>query len=131
MDRLKELLSPGVLGCAFFAVLFLQSGIDKVTDRAGNLAWMEPHFANSPFKGKVPMLLSLLALLELATGALAALTVALAVLGSGSLARYALGLAALTLLALFTGQRLAKDYAGAASLAAYFAVVLVALATAF
>ena len=34
-----------VLASAFLAVLFLQSGIDKVTDRRGNLDWLTGHFA--------------------------------------------------------------------------------------
>ena len=57
------LLIAKILPCAFFAVLFLQSGVDKVVDRKGNLAWMEPHFESSPFKGLVPMLLSVLTLM--------------------------------------------------------------------
>lgn len=129
MPALEEILTVPLLACAFFAVLFLQSGIDKITDRQGNLDWMTPHFEKSPFRGKVPFFLTLLTLLEVATG--------LACLGgvadrlfslSLSLPFYGLALAALTLVALFAGQRLAKDYAGAASLAAYFAVALIGLA---
>ena len=33
---------------AFLAILFLQSGIDKVVDRRGNLEWLTGHFAKSP-----------------------------------------------------------------------------------
>jgi uncharacterized membrane protein YphA (DoxX/SURF4 family) len=125
IDRLAQDAVP-LLACSFFAVLFLQSGLDKVTDRAGNLAWMEPHFEKSPFRGKVGFFLSALSVLELATGLLAAagLIELIAEMGWG-LARYSLWLASLTLLCLFAGQRLAKDYAGAASLAAYFAVALI------
>lgn len=127
LDRLIPLAVP-LLACAFFAVLFLQSGLDKVLDRKGNLAWMVPHFEKSPFKGQVPFMLSMLTVLELGTGVMALLGAMdlLFDLGWG-VARYALWLAAFTLLCLFAGQRLAKDYAGAASLAGYFAVALIAL----
>lgn len=124
LDRVIPLAVP-LFACAFFAILFVQSGLDKVLDRKGNLAWMVPHFEKSPFKGQVPFMLSLLTVLELGTGVVALLGAMdlLFDLGWGS-ARYALWLAALTLLCLFAGQRLAKDYAGAASLAGYFAVAL-------
>ena len=41
---------------AFLAILFLQSGIDKVVDRRGNLEWLKGHFAKSPLAGMVPLL---------------------------------------------------------------------------
>lgn len=127
IDRLVQHL-PTLLVCGFFAVLFLQSGLDKVFDRAGNLAWMTPHFEKSPFKGKVGFFLSLLTILELASGAACAAAVVSLLAGlDPSYSMYALGLATFTLLCLFAGQRLAKDYAGAASLAAYFAVAVIGL----
>jgi hypothetical protein len=33
---------------AFLAILFLQSGIDKIVDRRGNFEWLKGHFAKSP-----------------------------------------------------------------------------------
>jgi hypothetical protein len=44
-----------------------------------------------------------------------------------SIASWGLFFSGLALVSLITGQRLAKDYAGAAVVAAYFAVVLVGL----
>lgn len=129
LDRLAPLAVP-LFACAFFAVLFVQSGLDKVFDRKGNLAWMVPHFEKSPFKGQVPFMLSLLTVLEVATGLLAfAGAIDLLFDLEWGLARYALWLAAFTLICLFAGQRLAKDYAGAASLAGYFAVALIGVAS--
>ena len=55
---------------AFFAILFLQSGIDKVTDRKGNLEWLTGHFSKSPIADHVPLLLSVLTGMELLAGAL-------------------------------------------------------------
>jgi hypothetical protein len=127
LERLNPLIVP-LLGCAFFAVLFVQSGLDKVFDRKGNLSWMVPHFEKSPLKGAVPTLLTILTIMEVGTGiACAAGAVAVLAGFDWPLARYGLWAAAGTLICLFAGQRIGKDYAGAASLAAYFAVALVAV----
>jgi hypothetical protein len=102
---------------AFLAILFLQSGIDKVVDRRGNLEWLKGHFAKSPLAGIVPLLLTVITALEIATGALSALGCVLIILMRDStVAFYGAVLAAVSILALFFGQRMAKDYAGAAVL---------------
>ena len=43
-----------ILSVCFLAILFLQSGLDKVIDRKENLNWLRSHFANSPLKNNVP-----------------------------------------------------------------------------
>lgn len=113
---------------AFFAILFLQSGIDKVTDRKGNLDWMTPHFAQSPLKSQVGILLSVITLFELASGAACAISL-ITLLTKGPILVFQVAnlLVCATLLQLFLGQRLAKDYPGAASLAGYFVVSLLGL----
>ncbi len=119
----------------FFAILFLQSGGDKVIDRKGNLDWMIPHFAKSPFKKFVPFLLTIITIVELAAGAacvwaLVSLQVIHQVLPDPSSImgwpelNLALCIVSFALLQLFLGQRMAKDYAGAASLAGYFAIAM-------
>ena len=113
---------------AFLAILFLQSGIDKVVDRRGNLEWLKGHFAKSPLAGMVPLLVTVITLLEIATGALSAVGCALIVLARDStLAFYGAAFAAISIIALFFGQRMAKDYAGAATLVPYFLLALSAL----
>ena len=49
----------------FISIAFLQSGIDKIIDRSGNLEFLNVHFANSFLKIFMPLLLSLLTILEL------------------------------------------------------------------
>ena len=113
---------------AFLAILFLQSGIDKVVDRRGNLAWLKGHFAKSPLAGMVPLLVTAITILEIAAGAFSAVGCALIILKRGStLAFYGAALAAISIIALFFGQRMAKDYAGAATLVPYFLLALSAL----
>ncbi|MDQ3198707.1 MAG: DoxX family protein [Verrucomicrobiota bacterium] len=114
-----------VLISAFFAILFLQSGIDKVIDRKGNLEWLSGHFAKSPLAGMVPLLVSVITLLELAAGALSAVGCLLILLRHDStIAFYGVVISGVALLALFFGQRMAKEYPGAASLVPYFLVVI-------
>jgi hypothetical protein len=117
-----------ILVSAFLAILFLQSGVDKVVDRRGNLEWLKGHFAKSPLAGIVPLLVTVITVLEIATGALSALGCVLIILTRDStVAFYGAIIAAISILALFFGQRMAKDYAGAAVLVPYFLVTLVAI----
>src|SRR6187200_1549398 len=62
-----------IFASIFLAILFLQSGIDKIVDRRGNLEWLTGHFAKSPLAKMVPLLLSAITLLEIAAGARSAI----------------------------------------------------------
>jgi hypothetical protein len=117
-----------IFTAAFLAILFLQSGIDKVADRRGNLEWLTGHFAKSPLAKVVPTLLTVITILELTAGALSAIgCVLVIVLRDPTVAFYAAVVSAVAIIALFFGQRIAKDYAGAAVLVPYFLVTLVAI----
>ena len=117
-----------VLASAFLAILFLQSGIDKVVDRRGNVDWLRGHFAKSPLAGFVPLLVTLITILELAAGGLSAAGCAWILYSRDStLAFYGAVIAAVSIVALFFGQRMAKDYAGAATLVPYFLLSLAAI----
>jgi diacylglycerol kinase len=117
-----------MLSSAFLAVLFLQSGIDKVIDRRGNLEWLTGHFAKSPLAKMVPMMVMVMTVFELGAGALSGVGCVLIFIGRGStLAFCGATLSAVSILALFFGQRLAKDYAGAAVLVPYFLLTLAAI----
>jgi len=117
-----------IFGSAFLAILFLQSGIDKIVDHRANLEWLKGHFAKSPLAGVVPALLTTITLLELAAGALSAIgCLILIVSRETTLAFYGAVTSAVALIALFFGQRMAKDYAGAAVLVSYFLLTLVAI----
>jgi hypothetical protein len=117
-----------VLVSLFLAILFLQSGIDKIVDRQGNLDWLKGHFAKSPLAGVVPLMFLALTILEVAAGALSAIGCALLILSHNStVAFYGAIVSAVAIIALFFGQRIAKDYAGAAVLVPYFLLTLVAI----
>ena len=117
-----------VLISAFLAILFLQSGVDKIIDRRGNLEWLRGHFAKSPLAGMVPALLSVLTIIEVAAGVLSAIGCVLIIFSLGStVAFYGAVISAIALVALFFGQRMAKDYPGAAVLVPYFLLALAAI----
>jgi diacylglycerol kinase len=117
-----------ILTSAFLAVLFLQSGIDKIVDRRGNLEFLQGHFAKSPLAGTVPLLVTVITVLEIAAGALSAIGCAMIILTRDpAIAFYGAVISALSILGLFFGQRMAKDYAGAAILVPYFLLSLVAI----
>ena len=113
---------------AFLAILFLQSGIDKIVDRRGNLEWLKGHFAKSPLAGIVPAMVTAITFLEVAAGALSAIGCVVIILSRDStVAFYGGVISAISIVALFFGQRMAKDYAGAAVLVPYFLLALSAI----
>jgi len=117
-----------LLVSAFLAILFLQSGVDKIVDRQGNLSWLKGHFAKSPLAGMVPVLFGILTIVELAAGLLSGTGfLALIFAHNAAIAFYGATVSAIAILCLFFGQRMAKEYAGAAILVPYFLVTLVAI----
>lgn len=117
---------PALLGALMVAILFIQSGLDKVFDWKGNLEWLTGHFSKTFLGGFVPVLLATITVMEVATGFLSAVGVVyFLVAGSVILIFYAAVLGSLSLLALFFGQRLAKDYPGAAVIVPYFILMLI------
>ena len=113
---------------AFLAILFLQSGIDKIVDRRGNLEWLKGHFAKSPLAGIVPGMMMVITILEVTAGALSAIGCVVIIFSrSSTVAFYGAVISAIAIVALFFGQRMAKDYAGAAVLVPYFLLTLAAI----
>src|SRR6266446_9386016 len=103
-----------ILVSAFLAILFLQSGIDKIVDRTGNLEWLKGHFAKSPLAGTVPILFAALTIIEVAAGLLSGIGfLALLFTHNPAIAFYGAVVSAVAILCLSLGQRMAKEYAGA------------------
>jgi hypothetical protein len=109
----------------FLIVTFLQSGIDKLIDWKGNVSFIKEHFKNSPLKNSVPFLLAIILILEIVAGFLMLFGVyELYTSEANEFALLGVELSAVVLIFLLVGQRLAKDYAGAMSLAVYFLIAL-------
>lgn len=122
---MQNLLNPihfsQLITALFLAILFLQSGLDKVFNFGDNLGWLTGHFSKTPFRGQVKLMLITITITEVAAGVLALLGTGQIVLnGEKIFAMYGAQLAALNIAMLFFGQRIAKDYAGAAALVPYF-----------
>lgn len=114
-----------ILLLLFLIVTFLQSGLDKVTDWNGNLSFIKGHFKSSPLKNYVPILLAIILVIEILAGALMFVGIfQLATTGQKDMALIGTELSALSLIFLLIGQRLAKDYAGAMTLAVYFIIAI-------
>ncbi|PQB03031.1 DoxX family protein [Polaribacter filamentus] len=114
-----------VLILLFLIVTFLQSGADKLLDWKGNVSFIKEHFKNSPLKNSVPLLLAIILILEIVAGLLMLIGVyELYTSEANAFALLGAELSAVVLIFLLIGQRLAKDYAGAMSLAVYFIIAL-------
>ncbi len=110
-----------ILLLLFLVITFVQSGLDKIVDWNGNFSWLKGHFAESPLKNMVPLLLAIILIIEMIAGVLCSIGIyQLIVSGESSLAFYGAILACIALLMLLFGQRMAKDYDGARTIAIYF-----------
>jgi hypothetical protein len=114
---------------AFFAITFLQSGLNKVFDSEGNLGFLREHFKGAPtLANNAAALFWSLTILEMLAGIFCGLgIVTFSFVSGGFFARWGLRFSLLALLALLFGQRLAQDYAGAATVATYFAIALLGM----
>lgn len=129
--HLDEILKnlPALFCSLLVSVLFLQSGLDKILDRKGNLEWLTSHFSKTPLAGMVPMMLATITLMESVTGILAAAGIIYFLVSLSTIVIfYASILGAVAIVSLFFGQRVAKDYPGAAILVPYFLLLIVMMA---
>ncbi len=112
----------------FLLITFLQSGIDKMIDWKGNLGWLKEHFS-ATFMGKmVPLLLSVILIIEVVTAVCCVIGIYNLIASNNDYyAIIAVFLACVTLLMLLFGQRIAKDYQGALTITCYFIVAIFGL----
>ena len=113
---------------AFFSIVFLQSGLDKIIDYKGNLS-----FLKGLFKAFFPAPLITLALisvtfLEVIAGVLCLIGIGDFIFNDSSFVGL-LGLitGSLALLVLLFGQRVAKNYEGAKTIAIYFILAIIGI----
>ncbi|WP_375238097.1 DoxX family protein [Aurantibacter sp.] len=105
----------------FLTITFLQSGIDKILDWNGNVSWLKGHFKDT-FLGKmVPLSVGIILVIEVISGICTLIgCYELAFTENNTIALTGTILSCVTLLMLLFGQRLAKDYEGAKTIAVYF-----------
>lgn len=109
-------------------ILWLQSGFDKVFNFKDNYDWLKEHFSKSILKGMVKFIFVTLTIFEVSAG-ISALTAIIEIwfFKTWYFPFIACFMSMLSLTALFFGQRLAKDYGGAASLVSYMIYTILML----
>ncbi|MEO6052366.1 MAG: DoxX family protein [Pyrinomonadaceae bacterium] len=125
--HLEEIVKnlPALFCALLVSILFIQSGLDKVFDWKGNVEWLKGHFAKTFLSGMVPFMLAQITVMELVTGVInLAGIVYFLVAGSTILIFWGAAVGAASIIALFFGQRVARDYPGAAVLIPYFILII-------
>jgi hypothetical protein len=126
MQQLHDLnfVLPIFIGM-FWAIVFMQSGFDKVFDWSGNLSWLEEHFKPTPLSPFVKPMLGFLTVIEVITGLISFVGVGIFIQnGNTWWITQGVILAMVAFLMLIFGQRVAKDYEGAKTIAIYFGIAL-------
>jgi hypothetical protein len=117
---------PLIFAALFVAILFTQSGLDKVFNFSGNMQWLKGHFSKTFLAPTVPMMVVTITILEIATGLGTAIgLIYFLATGITTIIWYASIVGAAALCGLFFGQRVAQDYPGAAVLVPYFILQLI------
>ena len=112
----------------FLFIAFFQSGLDKVIDRKGNLDFLKAHFSDSPIIKIIPIMLLILTFLEIIGSLMLGYGVYYAFVNRSTLwIFYGFVVIAITIIMLFAGQRIAKDYLGAADLVPYFILIMLGI----
>ena len=114
-----------LLVLAFLTITFLQSGIDKLTDWKGNQAYIKSVFEKTFLNKSSNLLLGVVTFGELVGGILTLVgMIQIYFYNSKTIGLLGAVICAKVLLALLFGQRVAKDYAGAMTIAVYFIIAI-------
>jgi hypothetical protein len=114
-----------ILILLFLLITFLQSGFDKLRNWTGNYNFIKTHFAKTPLRKSVRLLLLIILIVEFLAGILSGLGVfEIIAFGDRSYGLLGAVTSCLALLMLLFGQRIAKDYQGALTITCYFIVAI-------
>lgn len=117
--------TASVLVLVFLAVTFIMSAHDKLFHWNDNMSWMKPHFEKTILKNHVPLAAGILVFFEIITSILCLVGIVELYINSGRMfGFYGAVYSCVTLLFMLFGQRLAKDFDGARTIAIYFVVSL-------
>tara|TARA_Y100000588_G_C13987970_1_gene810200 strand:+ start:436 stop:927 length:492 start_codon:yes stop_codon:yes gene_type:complete len=117
-----------ILIAIFLCIVFIQSGMDKIIDRKGNLNYFKSHFSDTFLKNIIGLLLAILTALELIGGLMLIYGIYYAFIYRTTLwIFYGFVVLSITIILLLFGQRIAKDYIGAADLVPYFILIILGI----
>ena len=105
----------------FFSIVFIQSGIDKVVDKKGNMSFLLSHLGKAFPLTLIKIAFYVVTFLELVSGLLCGLgLIQLLFFEQKSAGLIGLVVGSLALLVLLFGQRVSKNYEGAKTITIYF-----------
>jgi hypothetical protein len=117
--------TASVLVLAFLALTFIMSAHEKLFHWNDTMAWLKPHLEKTILKNSVPIATGILVFFELISGILCVIgIVELYINGGRMFGFYGAVYSCITLLFMLFGQRLAKDFDGARTIAIYFMVAV-------
>ncbi|MEN8187312.1 MAG: DoxX family protein [Bacteroidota bacterium] len=105
----------------YITITFAYSAFEKMLQWNDSVAFYRDHFKNTFLQKHIPLSLWIVIILEIITVMVSSIGI-FQLIGSGEkqFGLYGLILAAITLIGLMIGQRIAKDYAGAMNISIYF-----------
>ena len=113
---------------AFFLIVFIQSGIDKIIDYKGNLTFLKGLFKAFFSPPLITLALISVTILEVISGVLCLIGIGDFILNDSCFIGL-LGLitGSFALLILLFGQRVSKNYEGAKTIAIYFILAMIGI----
>lgn len=116
-----------VICSLFLAILFIQSGFNKVFRWDENWSWLTDHFEGTYLEKPTTPLLVIVTIVEVAAGIFSGVGVIALFLGTAKWAYLGSVLATVNITMLFFGQRVVKEYEGAADLVNYFILCVISV----
>ena len=116
---------------AFFFIVFIQSGVDKIYDHKGNSAYLNDLLKNYFSPPLIAFSLIVVTILELISGILCIIGIIDFILNkSNFIGLIGLIIGSIALLILLFGQRVCKNYDGAKTIGIYFILIMIGIALA-
>ena len=116
---------------AFFFIVFIQSGLDKIFDYNGNLAFLKDLLKIYFSPPLITFALILVTIFELISGILCLIGIVDFIFNKSNLiGLIGLIIGSLALLILLFGQRVSKNYDGAKTIAIYFILAMIGISLA-
>ena len=113
---------------AFFLIVFIQSGLDKVFDYKGNLSFLNDSLGSFFSKQLITLALISVTILELTSGLLCLLGIVDIIFNdSNFIGLIGMIIGSVALLILLFGQRVSKNYDGAKTIAIYFILAMIGI----
>jgi uncharacterized membrane protein YphA (DoxX/SURF4 family) len=115
----------------FFSIVFIQSGVDKVSDYKGNLAFLNDLLKIYFSPPLIEFSLVVVTIFELISGILCLVGIVTFIFNNSNfIGLLGLIIGSIALLILLFGQRVSKNYEGAKTIAIYFIVAMIGIALA-